>query len=137
MVAQGVTVHKITEQHTVLLREKTGQRVLPIWIGTDQAHSISVHLAGHHSERPMTHDLVLRLMEALGGRFARAVIHTIVPADEGKTGVFLADLVATDAAGRDVTIDCRPSDAVAIAVRCGAPILVAADLFEKNAVPSI
>jgi bifunctional DNase/RNase len=131
----GVLVHELTKQHVVNLRERGGRRLLPIWIGPEQAHTISTKLAGLPSERPLTHDLVVRLSDALAGRFERLVIHSLAPFEEGKTqGVFIASLFVRDADGKTSEIDCRPSDGIAIAVRTGIPTFVSADIFERSAV---
>ena len=132
---ESVRVHEVTKQHVVNLRERGGQRVLPIWIGPDQAHSIATRVAGIASERPLTHDLVLRLSETLGGRFERLVIHSVTPFGEGKTnGIFIASLFVRGADGKTSEIDCRPCDGVAIAVRTGIPMFVSTDVFERSAV---
>src|SRR5919204_762100 len=97
---ESVRVHEVTKQHVVNLRERGGERVLPIWIGPDQAHSIATRIAGTPSERPLTHDLVLRLSEALSGRFERLVIHSVTPFGEGKPhGIFIASLFVRGADG--------------------------------------
>lgn len=93
VVAESVRVHEETKQHTVVLKERGGDRVLPIWIGPDQAHAISTRLGGIVTERPMTHDVVVELAKALRGHFDRVVIHGLTPFEEGKSlGTFMASL---------------------------------------------
>jgi bifunctional DNase/RNase len=131
----GVNVHKITEQHVVLLKERGGDRVLPIWISADSGHAIANHLAGIASERPMTHDLVVSLLAALGGRFDRLIVHSLTPFEEGKPqGVFIASLYARAADGTESALDCRPSDGIAVAVRTGIPIFVTSEVFTRSAI---
>ncbi len=116
----------------VILQEKGGDRILPIWIGRAEAESIAAHLDGVHRERPMTHDLMRSLIEALGGELVRVNVTRV------HEGTFFAEMhLFRD----DVThvVDARPSDSIAIAVRFGAPIFAAEDLlaeYEAPAAPS-
>ena len=133
---RGVNVHKVTEQHVVLLKERGGDRVLPIWISADSGHAIANHLAGIASERPMTHDLVVTLAAALGGRFVRLVVHSLTPFEAGKPhGIFIAGLYVRAADGTEAALDCRPSDGIAVAVRTGIPIFVSSEVFTRSAIP--
>lgn len=125
----GVRFELPANQPIVLLRELGGTRVLPIWIGVAEAASISAHLAGERTERPMTHDLFAATLAALGVTI-RAV-HLV----DLRSGTFFAELHLEGPAGETV-LSARPSDAVAIAIRAGdeAPILVDDDLFARVAV---
>ncbi len=134
VVVDSVRVHEETKQHTVLPREREGQRVLPIWIGPDQAHAISSRLYDIANERPMTHDLIVQLSQLLHARFERLVIRGLQTREEGKSAVFLASVFVRSADGAEGEIDCRPSDGVALAVRTGMPIFVADSVFVANAV---
>jgi bifunctional DNase/RNase len=125
----GVRFELPANQPIVLLRELGGTRVLPIWIGIAEAASISAHLAGERTERPMTHDLFAAALAALGVT-VRAV-HLV----DLRSGTFFAELVLDGPEGETV-LSARPSDAVAIAIRAGdeVPILVDDDLFGRVAV---
>jgi bifunctional DNase/RNase len=125
----GVRFELPANQPIVLLRELGGTRVLPIWIGVAEAASISAHLAGERTERPMTHDLFAATLAALGVTI-RAV-HLV----DLRSGTFFAELVLEGPAGETV-LSARPSDAVAVAIRAGdeVPILVDEDLFARVAV---
>ena len=125
----GVRFELPANQPIVLLREVGGPRVLPIWIGIAEAASISAHLAGERTDRPMTHDLFAATLAALGVR-VRAVHLTDL-----RSGTFYAELHLEGPAGETV-LSARPSDALALAIRAGEgiPILVDEDLFTRVAV---
>ena len=127
-------VHELTEQHVVNLKDDSGA-ILPIWIGADTASVIHSALAGSRSERPLTHDLLLSSFEQLGVRIARVAITGFVPfSDPNKPGgVFYATLYLEREAER-IEVDSRPSDAIALAVRTGAPIDVDEAIFAKSSV---
>lgn len=115
----------LTSQHrSVVLREAEGGRYLPIFIGPTEADAIAIAMAGQQLPRPMTHDLSLRLLEPLGARVQRVVIRRI--ADH----TFFADVEVRAEAGSYV-VDARPSDALALAVRAGAPVLVARAVLDE------
>ncbi|MGH2490919.1 MAG: bifunctional nuclease family protein [Candidatus Limnocylindria bacterium] len=129
-VIDSVRVHELTKQHTVLLKDRSSERVLPIWIDPNQAHSISARLYGEKSERPLTHDFVIDAFGKLGVEVSRVAVTGLLPQatlPDGQ-GIFLAR-VSLRADGRDIEVDCRPSDAIALAVRCGARIFVDESVF--------
>jgi len=133
-VVESVRVHELTKQHVVNLKDDSGA-ILPIWIAPDTASAIGNALAGNKSERPLTHDLLLSSFEKLGVRVARVGITGFVPfSDPTKTGgVFYATLYLERGTER-IEVDSRPSDAIALAVRTGAPIDVDEAIFAKSAV---
>jgi uncharacterized protein len=100
----------------ILLAEKEGERVLPIWIGPPEGDALGLHLAGISTPRPMTIDLMARLLEAMGGRVERVVVSSL------RDDTFYAAVHLADGAAREV--DARPSDGINLAVRVGAPIFV-------------
>lgn len=106
----------------VILQERDGTRVLPIWIGRPEAESIAAHLHGVPRERPMTHDLAKALVAALDGELTKVVVTRV----EDHTYFAEMHLVR---AGESYFVDARPSDAIAIAIRCGAPIFAAEELL--------
>lgn len=129
---ESVRVHVLTGQHVVLLQEKDGNRLLPIWIGPDQAHSIATRIAGIANERPLTHDLMMDMVTKLGAEITRIVVKELV-SDESGNGVFHGSLFM-QLQGRELEIDCRPSDAIALAVRCEARILVADTVLDRSSI---
>ena len=96
-----------------------GPRTLvPIWVGTQEAASISVAVSGEEPPRPLSHDLMKRLLDTVGASVDRVDVTRI------EDGTFYAELSLTTGTGR-VVLDCRPSDAIALAARAGAPLFVA------------
>lgn len=128
-----VVIHQKGDQQYIHLRERNGSRGFPIVIGFHEVEEINRKLHGVQPPRPLTHDLVGRILATLGQRLHRVVI------SELREGTFYATLVlvprdaGTAAAGSERTVDCRPSDAIALAVQTGAPILVARDVFDQVA----
>ena len=103
--------------------------VLPIFIEFDQAISISRGLDAEDIGRPLTHDLMLDVIEELGGRVERVVVSAIVES------TYIAELHINTPRGEDVVIDARPSDALALASRTNAPVEVDVDVFEDGRRP--
>lgn len=121
---EGVRVQMPDNQPVVLLRDFEEPVVLPIWIGAVEASAIAFALQGVNPPRPLTHDLFTAVIAALGDRLQEVTV------DELRDGVFYATL--RFASGREV--GARPSDAIALALRCGATILVAEEVMAEAAV---
>lgn len=121
----GVRVEMPSNQPLVLLRETDGDRYLPIWIGAAEAAAIAFAQQGVVPPRPLTHDLLRDVVEALGQELSEVRITDL------RDGVFYADLVFTD--GTEVSA--RPSDAIALALRAGAQILSADSVLEEAGMP--
>lgn len=102
----------------VLLKDPEEMNFLPIWIGIFEAASIAMEMQGLHPPRPMTHDLIKSVLDKTGGKVEKIIINDI------KDGTFYALLEIKKEDGGKVSIDSRPSDAIAIAIRCSAPIFV-------------
>ncbi|MBW8825474.1 MAG: bifunctional nuclease family protein [Acidobacteria bacterium] len=117
----GVKLELPVNMPVLLLREQgDDRRVLPIYIAQPEAQSIQWALEGKEPPRPMTHDLMRDLLNALSARVTRVVITELRESDAGG-GTFFAE-IELDASGRELRVSSRPSDAVALAVRVGAPI---------------
>jgi len=112
----------------LILKETDGPRRMPIIIGVPEAQAIANELEGVRAQRPMTHDLLRNVIEALGARLREVVIHSL------KEGTFYASLIFEYS---DLEIDARPSDAIAIAVRCGVPIYVAEEILDEATVDQV
>ena len=109
----GVRVELPQNQPVVLLREEDGTRYLPIWIGAVEASAIAFQQQGIESARPLTHDLLRDVVQALGARLEAVHI------TELRDDIFYAELRLSGG----VTVSARPSDAIAMALRCDAEIL--------------
>lgn len=120
----GLTMDKNNTSPILLLQAENGKQVLPIWIGSVEAMSISLSLDNVRLERPLTHDLLLGTLEALGARLMSASITSL------HEGTFYAKLEILFNE-QLVLVDCRPSDAVALALRANAPISVAEEVLKS------
>jgi uncharacterized protein len=107
----------------IVLREVDGERFLPVVIGLLEAQSIAVKIQGMPTPRPLTHDLLSTLITALRGKLIRVTI------DNVREGTFFASLEIDDN-GNIIKMDSRPSDAIALAVRAGAPIFVSENVMD-------
>jgi hypothetical protein len=115
MVISGLTIDPVNNSPIVLLQEKNGSAVVPIWIGAVEASAIAFELEGIKLPRPMTHDLLKSVIEALGGQVERVAVVAL------RDNTYFAVVEITQA-GRELQIDARPSDAIALALRVGAPV---------------
>lgn len=123
MTIKGLMVDPITNMPIIILRDKDGQRVLPIWVGVFEANAIALQIENISTPRPMTHDLLKNAIEDLGGAIQKVVVCDL------KENTFYA-LVYVVRGGETVAIDARPSDAIALALRARAPILVDDSVIE-------
>jgi bifunctional DNase/RNase len=123
----SIRVHLPTAQHVVILKEKVNDRYLPIWIGQFEANAIAMRIQGMAPERPITHDLMSTTFGELGISVSRIVVTAL------SEEVFFARLHLQQN-GREVDVDSRPSDAIALAVRFDCPIFVAADVLDRAGV---
>ena len=109
----------------VILREKSGERMLPIWIGLLEAGAIAAKLEGVNYSRPMTHDLIMSIIKSLGGKIDRIVVSDLVQS------TFYARIFITT--GDDqYEFDSRPSDSIAMALRADVPIFVDVKVIDKS-----
>jgi len=120
----GLAVDAQAKSHVVILKEKDGERVLPIWIGPAEAQAIARELAGQRFQRPLTHDLLANIVEGLKAKVTRVVIAEL------KDNTFYAQLLI-DRDGEAIVVDARPSDSIAVALRCGADIFVNEKLLNE------
>ena len=117
MTIKGLMVDPITNMPIIILRDHDGQRVLPIWVGVFEANAIALQIENIETPRPMTHDLLRNVIHDL-----QATVEKIVVCDL-KENTFYALIHLQTPAG-PVAVDARPSDAIALALRSRAPILV-------------
>lgn len=114
---------KSSNTPVVILREKEGEGVLPIWIGPGEASAIAMKLAGIDFSRPLTHDLMTTVLEGLGGDLVRVMVTKVVD------NTYYASLIFRRN-GEMISIDSRPSDSIALALRAEAPIFAQENLLE-------
>lgn len=117
MTIKGLMVDPVTNTPIVILRDKDGQRVLPIWVGLFEANAIALQIENLSMQRPMTHDLLRNVIHDLDARVKKIVVSDL------QDNTFYA-LIYLDVKGETVAIDSRPSDAIALALRTSAPIFV-------------
>ncbi len=120
----GVRVEMPSNQPIVLLKQIDGIRYLPIWVGSVEASAIAFAQQGMLPPRPMTHDLMVTILEELGATLL--AVHLT----ELRDGVFYAELKIRTNAGES-NLSARPSDAIALALRTGSPIFATEDLFAQ------
>lgn len=124
MEVVGVRVEMPTNQPIVLLKETSGDRYLPIWIGMTEATAIALAQAEEPPPRPLTHDLFRDVLDALGVRLRTVNIVAL------RDGIFFADLVFSNG----VEVSARPSDSIALALRTGATIYVSEEVIQEAGV---
>jgi len=128
MEVVGVRVEMPSNQPIILLKEVDGSRFLPIWVGANEASAIAFAQQGVEPPRPMTHDLMCEIIEALDATV------TAVQVTELRDGVFYANVVVRDASAITRSISSRPSDAIALALRTKSNILASSDLIDEAGV---
>jgi len=117
MSIKGLMVDPITNMPIVILRDKDGQHVLPIWVGIFEANAIALQIENISTPRPMTHDLLRNVIQDLNASVQKIVVCDL------QENTFFA-LIYLSLNGGTVAIDARPSDAIALALRTRAPIFV-------------
>src|SRR4051812_44039145 len=125
----GVRLELPANAPVLLLREQTGERVLPIYIGPEEAKAIALALEGVATPRPMTHDLLRDALLALGATVVSVTVTDL------RDRTFFAELELLQA-GRTVRVSSRPSDAIALAVRVDAPIYASEGVLDEAASPT-
>ena len=123
----GVSFDLVGKQPIVLLKTAEGNKFLPIWIGHPEAAAILMRLQSQAPPRPMTHDLLSELLEQLEAQVVRITV------TELRENTFYAQITVQQD-GREIEIDSRPSDAIALAIRAEAPIFAADRVIEESAI---
>jgi len=127
MTLYGVSFEPIGKQPIVLLKTVDDEKFLPIWIGHPEAAAILMKLQGATPPRPMTHDLVTDIIGELQAEVLKVTV------TELRENTYYARITIVQD-GREVEVDSRPSDAIALAVRCDAQIFAAEDVVEESAI---
>jgi len=129
VIIDSVRVNLMSPSRLVVLREARGERYLPIWVGPYEAEAITVALQEVEVSRPLTHDLIRNMLSSFQARILRIEIVNL------RENTFYGNIVL-EQNGRELNIDSRPSDAIALAVRAHVPILVNPDVMaEASIVP--
>jgi bifunctional DNase/RNase len=117
MSIKGLMVDPVAGTPIVILKDKLGERVLPIWVGVPEANAIALQIENVATPRPMTHDLLRNIIADLEGRVDRVIVSDL------KDNTYFA-IIHLTVRGERVAVDARPSDAIALALRTRSPILV-------------
>jgi bifunctional DNase/RNase len=129
MRVAGIGLDAASRSPIVLLRDPSGRRQVPIWIDQAQAQNILAGLNGERPPRPLSHDLMVRLLEAGGLQLERVVIHTI------EDSTFRAVLKVRRGEEEAIELDARPSDAIALALRTGSGIWMLEEVVADASIP--
>ncbi|MBK6324805.1 MAG: bifunctional nuclease family protein [Chloroflexi bacterium] len=127
VVIESIRISLVSQHRIVLLKELDNDRQLPIWIGPCEADAITIELQDVKVARPVTHDLLKSVITEMGGRVSHVLIRAL------QDGVFHASLFI-DKDGDLTEVDCRSSDAIALAVRVKVPIFINDDVMEQAGV---
>jgi uncharacterized protein len=127
MLIYGVSFDLVGKQPIVLLKTADGNKFLPIWIGHPEAAAILMKLQSQSPPRPMTHDLLSDMLEQLEAQIVRITV------TELRENTFYAQITVQQD-GREIEVDSRPSDAIALAIRAEAPIFAADRVIEESAI---
>ncbi len=120
-----ISYYPPSKGYAVLLQEKDSNRSLPIIVGSNEAQAIALYLEGVDMPRPMTHDLLINVLDSLESDIRKVTIARM------KNGTFFAEIEVSNSQVGDIIIDSRPSDAIAIALRTMTPIYVSDEVMEK------
>ena len=126
-VVESIRVSLVTQHRVVILKEVNGERHLPIWIGSYEAEAIAMELQGVTASRPLPYDLIRTIIDDMGGTVDRIAVTDL------SDDVFYARIVLQQN-GREVEIDSRPSDAIALAVRVNVPIFVNEEVLTEASI---
>ena len=124
---QSLGLDRSNNNPVVILQEEEGERILPIWIGPGEASAIAMQLADWSFSRPLTHDLIVSVLSGLGGSLERVLITRVVD------NTYFAELII-QRNGDVISVDARPSDSIAVALRLNARIYAEEALLERAAV---
>ncbi len=124
MTIKGLMIDPVTNMPIVILKDKEGERVLPIWVGVFEANAIALQIENISTPRPMTHDLIRNILSEIEADVQRIVVCEL------RENTFYA-MIYLDREGETMAIDARPSDAIALALRTKSPIFVEDDVVES------
>ena len=128
LVLNKIKVDESRNEQVIVLKEKEGKRMLPVVIGIAEVNAIKLKLSGIKPPRPLTHDLLVSIIENLGAQLKKVLI------DKLENNTFYAKLYLSVDHNKEVLIDARPSDSVALALRAGVPIFVEEEVLKEAGV---
>lgn len=131
MELSKIKIDETRNEQVIVFREKHGTRFLPVVIGIAEVNAIKLKLSGIKPPRPLTHDLLLQIIEQMGGQLDRVVI------DRLQHNTFYAKLHVKRNGSGNIVVDARPSDSVALALRAGAPIFVVEEVLGEAGMTEI
>ncbi len=124
MKVRGLALDPVSNMPIIILRDEEEKRSLPIWVGIFEANAIALELEKIATPRPMTHDLIKNVLEAVEAKIEKIVVNDL------RENTFFA-LIHLRMGEEEITVDSRPSDAIALALRAGAPIFVDDDVVRR------
>ena len=124
MKVKGLALDPLSNMPMIILHDEEDKRSLPIWVGLFEANAVALELEKISTPRPMTHDLIKNILDALNARVAKVVVNDL------RENTFYA-VIHLRLGTADITVDSRPSDAIALALRVGAPISVEEEVIAK------
>lgn len=124
MKVRGLALDPLSNMPIIILRDEEDKRSLPIWVGIFEANAIALELEKITTPRPMTHDLIKNILEALDARVLKVAVNDL------RDNTFFA-VIHLQLGESELTVDSRPSDAIALALRVGAPIFVEEEVVRK------
>lgn len=124
MKVRGLALDPVSNMPIIILRDEEEKRSLPIWVGIFEANAIALELEKISTPRPMTHDLIKNILESVDAKVEKIVVNDL------RDNTFFA-LIHLRLGEEEITVDSRPSDAIALALRVGAPIFVEEDVVRR------
>ena len=133
LVLNKIKIDENRNEQIIILKEKDGSRYLPVVIGISEVNAIKLKLSGIEPPRPLTHDLLLRMIESFGAHLKRIVI------DRLENSTFYAKLIVSknSGSGDELEIDARPSDSIALALRANAPIFANKSVIDEAGISEL
>lgn len=128
LVLNKIKIDETRNEQVIVFKEKDGTRLLPVVIGMSEVNAIKMKLSGVKPPRPLTHDLLVLIIQQLGAKVERVVI------DKLQQNTFFAKIHLKTADKKEVIVDARPSDSVAVALRADAPVFVAEEVLGEAGV---
>jgi uncharacterized protein len=125
MVVNKIKVDENRSEQIIVLKEREGSKLLPVVIGMSEVNAIKLKLSGVTPPRPLTHDLLYNMIAEFGAKMKWVII------DKLEANTFFAKLVLQTSEGKEIAVDARPSDSIALALRADCPIFIENNILEQ------